>query len=376
MAGKLQLGSKDVRSKQPQVTAALVAMAKKLGPGAKMPTARELVRKLGVASSTLMRCIDILERRRVLHSRQGSGIYVDERVAQKSVALVFGENIFSQKASEFGSLVLKCCALRAAKHNERFTFSLDLPGVVNEQAPAVPALLDIADAFNEGMIDGVILLNGPKHEAWLRKQGVPVVSGSPSEEDPQAHVVSMDYRQLVQRGVENLYDAGCRKLGLIGIFRNHKEMFQTAIQKRDLTANDEWIVVPENNLGRVSEAHATLGEAYADQFLSQCGWGVGNKRNAHLPDGLLITEDMLTLGVLPLLAKRGVRIGRDLIICTHSNMGSRVLADWESEVLHVRCNPEDIAMALFDMLEDLMAGNSRPRKCLVGPMKKSGSGAL
>ena len=78
---------------------------------------------------------------------------------------------------------------------------------------------------------------------------------------------------------------------------------------------------------------------------------------------------MLALGFLPVLAGRGVRIGRDVKICTHSNKGSRILADWESDLLHVLFNPEDFVIALFDMLEDLMAGTPRSRKRLVGPME-------
>ena len=365
MVSRIRLGTKDVRSKQPEVIAALVAMAEKLGPGAKLPTARELMRTLGVASSTLMRYVGILERRRVLRSRQGSGIYVDERVGHKCVAVVFGEDIFSRNASEFGSIVLRCCALRAAQHNERFTFSLDLPGVV--KTPAVPAILDIADAFHEGMVDGVILMNGPKHEAWLRKQGVPVVSGSPAEKNPQANVVSIDGRRLVQKGVENLCDAGCRTMGVIGLAPNFKKWFLTALQDRGLSVNDDWMV---GNLTGVSERHPAFGEKYAGQFLQQCGWEK-NRARANLPDGLLITDDMLALGVLPALAGRGVRIGRDIKICTHSNKGSQILAEWESDLLHVRFNPEDFVIALFDMLEDLMAGTPRSRKCLVGPMEKA-----
>ena len=365
----IQLGSKDARSKQPQIIEALTKMARNLGPGAKLPTARELARTMGVASATLMRCIDALERRGVLNSRRGSGIYVDSRVMQKRIALVFGENIFSRNASEFGSLILERCAIRAAQCNERFSFFIDHPGFVNEvNDQPTPALQDLVDALADGMIDGVIVLGGKKQDAWLSDQGVPVVSLNYAELSPKVNAVSFDYRKLIEMGVDSLVNAGCRTIGLLSPLLIHKDMFQSTMEERGLVIHNEWMVLPEKSSPGISAHHVVFGEKSAKQFLRQCGWLADKGNKGSLPDGLLITDDTMARGILPILSSHGVDIGHGLKVCTHGNNGSRVLAEWESKIIQVKFNPEDLAIALFDMLEDLMAGKPYSCQYLISPM--------
>lgn len=360
------------RGKQQLVVTALTRLARKMGPGAKLPTARELAKALGITLATLTRCLERLEGQGILRCRQGSGIYVNASVDQKRVALVFGENIFSASVSQFGSLMLKHCAQRAADHNERFSFYLDTPsstGVMD--GGEVPAHQDLVDALKEGKLGGIIIItrSSAEQEAWLRSQGIPVVTID-IHADANEPGIKFDYQKLIELGIERLVRAGCKSVGLLGVLEEHQKIFQKALEKFDLSCEPEWILCKSATDWCTAESHEVFGYSGAEQLLKKSNWKPKSKKAAHLPDGILVTDDMMARGALSALSAQGVAVGKDLKVCSHTNKGSAVLAKWESMILRVQFDPEDVASGLFDMLEALMSGKSRLPHHLISPISE------
>jgi DNA-binding LacI/PurR family transcriptional regulator len=355
--GKLQLGVE-----------ALTRLAREMGPGAKLPTARELSKALGVTGATLTRCLERLEGQGILRCRQGIGIYVDAGVMQKRVGLVFGENIFSPAASQFGSLMLKHCAQRAAERNERFSFYIDTlasNGVMN--GGEVPAHQDLVDALKDDKLDGIILMSSAsaEQEAWLRNQRIPVVS-TDYREGSNGPCVQFDYQKLIHLGVERLVRTGCKTVGILGALAAHQEMFEKALKEFGLPYKPEWAICRTAADVPFSESHEPFGRGSAERLLKRCGWGA--KKTSHLPDGVLITDDMMARGALAVFSEQGVAIGKDLKVCSHANKGSIVLAKWESMISSVQFDPEDIASGLFEILEALLKGTPQDFPYLIHPV--------
>jgi len=347
------------RRKQPLVVEALAALAQHLGPGAKLPTARELARALNVNGLTLTRSLEQLENRGILRCLQGSGIYVEAGAQQKRVALVFGENIFSPASSEFGSLMLRHSAKRAAEHNERVSFYIDMAAFNGAQ---VPANQDLVDALREKKIDGIIIVarSSEEQETWLRKQGVPVVRAVARMGSlvTKCDAVTYDYRELVRRAVERMKLSGCRSFGLFAPLAEHAEIFREELLAVGVKPEADWIYHPDNDDSFPADLHEAAGRDFAEDFLIRCS---RRKKSQRYPDGLVVTDDLLAGGVLRTLGDGGVKVGSDMQVVAHRNKGSSALSEWESAVSFILFDPEEIALALFRTLEDLMNGQpSRP----------------
>lgn len=348
------------RRKQSAVISALLGLARKLGPGAKLPTTRELAKALGITGATLTKCLENLESRGVLRCLQGSGIYVEKGVLERRIGLVFGYNIFAEEESAFGGQLLRNCANRAAEHHEYFSFFLDLPvmtGLMN--GTEVPAHQDLSDALKNGRLNGLILVgrNSIEQEKWLRSQGVPVASAEArlGAVSKVPGIVCFDYEQLILQGLERLKRAGCQQVGLLAVLQEHVEMFRRGLQKLGLSTSENWIYSPPTEEPIAHDERKAFHTHIANEFLTRNGWG---KSKNSLPEGLLITDDHMTAEVCSVLAQRKVTLGEDLIICSQANKGASTLD--KLNVLKVEFDPQDMAAALFDVLEMLMDGDTPP----------------
>jgi DNA-binding LacI/PurR family transcriptional regulator len=76
------------------------------------------------------------------------------------------------------------------------------------------------------------------------------------------------------------------------------------------------------------------------------------------PDGLLITNDILTRDVMPALQKLEVVANRDIIIASHANTDSPVLRPYEDDLTLIEYDSGEIVQAMFDQLETLLRGES------------------
>lgn len=351
------------RRKSDGVTQALLALGRKRGPDGKLPTLQEMGEQYAVSRTTLETALESLERRGLIRRKHGSGIYVTPRIAQKSIGLVFGHNIFDAGDSPFYALLMRRCRERARSHGERFSFFIDpLPEEVGAGAP--PVHPDLADAIASEKLHGILLTarNSEAEETWLRAQNVPVVSLGFVEDGPPP-AVSIDHKELIRLGVSALAAQGCRRIGLItphdpdsSVGAGQIRSFRDALQRRHLGRDDAWVWSRTLAPARVG---ATRDDHGARAFKTVFG---GSGR---VPDGLVITDDMLTRGLLLAAGTAGLQVGRDLRIATHANTGSPVLTEWADRVTRVEVDPDDIVDAMLGMLERLMMGEAVEEQTVV-----------
>ena len=344
------------RRKSDGVTQALLALGRQRGPDVKLPTLQEMGEQFAVSRTTLETALESLERRGLIRRKHGSGIYVTPRIAQKSIGLVFGHNIFDASVSPFYTLLMRRCRERAKSHGESFSFFID-PLPEETGAGGLPVHPDLADAIASEKLHGILLTarNSEAEEAWLRAQNVPVVSLGYVEDGPPP-VVSIDHKELIRLGVSALAEQGCHRIGLITphpqdscVGAGQIQAFRDALQRRHLSRHDAWVWSRSLAPGRDG---ATRGDHGARAFQALFG---GSQR---VPDGLVITDDMLTRGLMLAAGNADLQVGRDLRIATHANSGSPVLAEWAHRLTHVEVDPDDIVDAMLGMLERLMNGEA------------------
>jgi DNA-binding LacI/PurR family transcriptional regulator len=343
------------RQKFSEVKAALRTLAGNHVPGTKLPTMRELCKHLNIAVATLDSALEDLESCGVVTRRRGSGIFVGPGVAQKSIGIIFGINIFEIGASLVFREILSQCRHRAETHHERFSFYIDidpwnsLPGAL-----PLPAHSDLVQDLQSGKLDGALLL-WPRNDEqleWVRGHDLPVISLGCAlrrvNETQSTNAVRLDYEALQNVGVEALLDQGCRRIGFIHSVI-HLAPATGLLASRGAVCRPEWIWRPVRPLLEMPETSEQIGFQVAKRMLA----------SPHdRPDGLVILDDMLTRGALNALRKLGLQPGSDIHIATHANKGSSTLYGYEDELILLEFDPEEIVETLFQMLESCWETNA------------------
>jgi len=342
------------RNKRPLVVEALTSLARKIGAGGKLPTMQELSRSLKVAIATLDDCLGIVESRGIIYRKQGSGIYVAPRLSQKRMGLVFGRNIFCPGASPFYSILLQQCLKQAQENGVRFSFYFDSPEL-SGTASEVPVHHDLAEALREQKLDGLAICNlrSTEQEEWLLAQGVPLVTFGSGCLNP--YQISTDYDRLVEMGVESLVASGCKNIGFIGACHTHAPFFRRALRKRTARCRQQWIIHPEPDADAACHLREQIGREAILKLAEKNG-----KRGGGLPDGLLITDDMIARGACTQLEALGYQVGREIEIASHANKGSLALSEWDGEMMLLEMNPREMVNAIFRLLQPLMDGMESP----------------
>lgn len=346
------------RNKQPFIIDAITRLARKLGPGMKLPTAHELSRQLGVTIATLDRSLTTLESRGVINRRQGSGIYVSDCPIQKTIALVFGVNVFEGGISPIYSVLLKQCEKRASSLPERFSVFLGSPALSGGSQS--PLHYDLDEALNNGKLDGVLLFAkaSARQEDVLRERGIPMAALTAHSEWPG--VVSHDAQGMIRSAILALRDEGCKTIGLLGALSEHAEAFRKEMRRTRMSVSEQWIFFPDENDQALS-VHQGLyeREKYGHRWASQIVSG------KDLPDGLISTDDMITRGACPVFLGNELRIGKDFFFATHANNDSFVLEEWGSGLIRFVFDSQETVDAMFAALDAHMNGTPLQEPVLI-----------
>jgi DNA-binding LacI/PurR family transcriptional regulator len=169
--------------------------------------------------------------------------------------------------------------------------------------------------------------------------------------------------------VQALIQSGCEKIELwkpVGPQRRsdeaesalEREIFRQHLRRAGKTCDTTSIKTDLETLRRgiiPYETHSEQGfriacETFGDSSSTQ---SLGSKM---MPDGILVTDDMMTVGLLRALQLLNLRVGKDIIVATHSNLGSPVLSDYEDVLIRLEIDPSRIVRAMFDILETLLRG--------------------
>jgi len=345
------------RGKHAETVASLVAMVRKMSPGARLPRVRELRNALGVTLSTLDKALKQLELRHMVERRQRSGIFVSKRIHQKAIGLVMGSSCFSCLSAPFYSMILNNCNQRAESHRNRLSFYLNLP-CTDSDSPEAMAPRNLVQDLAAGKLDGLLVVGvkGDKFHAWIESHGLPLVCLRKGC-GPGSVVVNMD--DVTRMGASELMEEGCETLALVGnhpvdgsYFRRVARNLGFHYEEAGLQFHD-W-----------ADAVPLAPEVCAARLLEYFR-KTGGKRT---PWGLIFLDDTFAGSVLPYLAASGVKIGSRLKIVCHSNKGSPVLAEWKRNLMLLEFDPEEMVEAMLIRLEMLMAGrNPEPEVLPIHP---------
>ena len=353
----------------------LATLARKLGPGQKLPTMAALSEELGISVMTLNRALSELEAQGIVVRRQGSGTYVADELSQTAVALVYDRDVFGPDASPFCSLLLHEATKLAEANDEKFNLYLTTPEIEGEAAgPPIPADLD--EAIRTKRLGGVLFAgeSNPAALRWILDQGVSLVALSHAPVAPFR--VRIDHAKVAVMGVAELAKNGCKTIALwipagvgigaekVGASFEELDAFQNALRDSGLNYDENLVLnrqqlsanVPESPLGSNREQGRNAAQTV-----------FGGARD-NWPDGVVCLDDMMALGALPEMKKLGVEVGRDVQFATHTNVGSSLLVGFGEELILLPIDPARVAGAMSAMLEALLRGEEiREPVVAIGP---------
>jgi DNA-binding LacI/PurR family transcriptional regulator len=339
-----------------QACAQLSQMAYNLGPDARMPTFASLCTQTRVSKATLDAALGQLEAQGIIMRRQGAGIFVSSQL-KRSIALVCDPQFsLEPRLRGFWELIVREARLRVAgsRYDLAFHFSTLETDLVTEGPALHSALIDDIQA---GRVQGVLTVGVPDETVeWINKRGTAVVAfgglGPVS--------VNMDIVDVVELGVEALAARGCRRLAMwsetwSGSGDDKREekragarVFRRALTAQSLEFHSKWLR---------PEAREIMGPASFDEAREWVN-EIFSAPRENWPDGLLITNDILTRDVMPALQKLEVFPNRDIIIASHANTDSPVLRPYEDDLTLIEYDSGEIVQAMFDQLETLLRGES------------------
>jgi DNA-binding LacI/PurR family transcriptional regulator len=304
-----------------------------------------------VSKATLDAALAHLESQGIISRRQGAGIFVSSQL-KRSIALVCDPQFsIESRLRGFWELIVREARLRVedSHYNLAFHFSAGGTDSATDGPSLHPALID---DIQTGCVQGVLTVGLPVQDVeWISRQGAAVVAFA--GEGPVS--VNLDGADVVESGVQVLAKRGCRRIALwcgtggdttSGGDRAEARCFRRVLAARGLEFHDH-LLRPQ-----ADEPSGRAGFDQARDWVS----GTFSAPRDDWPDGLLITNDILTRDVMPSLQKFNVLPNRDVIIASHANSDSPVLRAYEDDLSLLEYDSSEIVQTMFDQMEALLSG--------------------
>jgi DNA-binding LacI/PurR family transcriptional regulator len=341
-------------AKQEPLGEALMAMALDLGPNQKMPTVRTICSMFGVSSSTLDPVLRTLEQRGAIVRKHGSGIFVSERVLQKTIGVVFGGNIFdSVHFSPFWFLLLQAVRQQAADRTHRPLAYLDIA----QAGDGLGGHEQLIEDLENRRLHGLLLLSADLSGDEVRKlgsYGLPlVVFGGHSPDWTVTH----DWRPVFSLSARELVARRCRRVAILGLTTDtDRQQLECDLREAGYAGEP---VLDWSYLAWVSRIPGLLNrETFGREMARRM---IADRANHPLPDSLVSLDDTMTRGVITALQEAGLQPGRDIQIATVVNKGSPVLESYASNLIEIEYDPAADVEAALDILDILMDGGKPPQ---------------
>ncbi|MES2463689.1 MAG: GntR family transcriptional regulator [Armatimonadota bacterium] len=365
-------------SKLQIVSSQMEELAVRLGPGAQLPRVTDLCKQIGASITTVNAALGDLENRGILLRRPGVGNFVASNLHRANVLLLCNSGLLSRpELSPFWAMLIQSAKARATSEALGFDLQFAEPAFGSPTLNAPEISDSVAHLIGAGRVNGAVAIGldaPPVH--YLERQGIPVVSFA----GPSNYAVIHNMPDLILKGVRALAEAGAKRIALWSPLQNFvavektvhfQEVFYQAFQSAlaDVGLPFEAELVQQNS-HRATTPGSFTETPYQRQGYETALAVFGDNPDgftvaATPPDAVLCTDDMMTAGALPALRRCGITVygkknavPKSILFATHANVGSPVLTGYEDDLIIVEMDPADVAEALFQLLERLMAGDT------------------
>jgi len=341
-------------SKEEVIHTTLLGLARRLGPGAKLPTVRQLCSKLSTSRSTMDRVLRVLETERILNCIQGSGIYVSQHSNQRKIGFIFPGNIGDPlRFSQFWGLIHAAALHVAERNGDELRTYFGCP--VGGNGDMEPSAFSLSDDIEARRLNG-LLVAGIRGDAlaWLKSSGLPMVSLGSRKEVADASV-DFDAIGCVGVGVQALRDAGCKRVAIVW-FSGGDQLeqenddttlaFQKACGEARIPYHRDFRWTPD--VIAPGRGWQSIEDAGAEIIRSK--WAAKGEK----PDGIFFADDTMAHGGLIALLEAGVKLGRDVKVASITHKGASLLRPFWSTLIRIELDPEETVEKMFSLLGKLL----------------------
>jgi DNA-binding LacI/PurR family transcriptional regulator len=331
----------------------LRSLALEKGPGAQLPTVRVLCESLATTRVTLREALTLLEAEQIIYTKNRQGIFVSPRIYHKSIHILFSSQSFAAPASPFWSMLWvqleQEAQLRTTFKNEIYIFHLVKP--TDDPEYSIPA--SIETQLQTERTDGVLSVGIQSSGKGILNGGkLPCVTFA----GEGAWTVYFDFAEFGRLATEALIRHDCKRMGWWAYnVPSHPlekmgdvQAFRQLLQDYKKPLYPDLIRIPHLPPSQTSLSLQEQGYLLAREVFE----GPVSAR----PDGLVISDDMLTDGALVAFEELGIRVGHDIQVVTHANAGSPILFGRTKHMTVIEYDPALLAQAMFSLLDMLMAG--------------------
>lgn len=206
--------------------------------------------------------------------------------------------------------------------------------------------------FTGGAVDGILIspcrANGSRNAVLAAAEVVPVVQLDRRVEGVGCPWVGIDDASAMELVFEHLEDRGVKVCALVSATVSNSSALDRIVNAR-LAADLHSITVPERMFFD-GEFSVEWGREAVDQLLSL---------GLPLPDAVVCTDDMLALGVMAQLRRRGIRVPEDVLVTGFDDIAFASLVD--PELTTIRQPVKEIAakaVALLSQPEEVVVSRT------------------
>ena len=385
-------------SRLSEVTEAIREMANSAGAGAKLPTIVELRRDLGASISTLSGALQELESSGVIYRRHSIGIFVSPSFNTRKIRVLLDARVVrAPGVSPFWGTLWGLLADEAKNRSGQFKEECIFQVVESLLHSDLELAHNLLSEYRVGRLHGILCVGLQENLYPLLKNEIAPIVGFGGHFQ---WFVETDGARGLRMAVNELAKQGCVNVGLWhhvpsfvpplpGNTEREVKMFRQALSSAKLAFQPHLLkerAIVENGVvvesgqeqgyqlalevfgaslkNRVS--NATSSTRSSANIAAATGAATSTTtaatKGAAIPDGLVITHDLMTDGALLALQELNMKAGRDVKIATFGNQGSVILFRRASQITIIEYNTLQIARSMFDMLETLMSGQTPPRR--------------
>jgi len=269
--------------------------------GDKLPSERKLSLYFGVATLTLRRAIELLEKEGIVRKEWGKGIFINEIPEEKiTKKYKIGLTIWQGEDISYHPVTLEI--LKGIYNGMNGKNSYDLEFIF-----ITPEIIERKkyDIFLKKDIVGLILSVGqiPDKDIKEIKKIMPYVvfTNRPSEENS----VNFDFEKETYKVTEYLIKKGHRKIGFINGNDNRESLFLA--KKAYIKALKDY-GIPFN-----LEIYKT------GEYIYKTGYDYGKEVIKHRPTAVILGDNIITFGFLDALKEMGLKCPSDISIISFND---------------------------------------------------------